>query len=528
MKHLTVCIPEQGETRSAFLRRVRGVKGDVLVILPGGGEEFCADAKERDKLLASLKKLSSTLRIATRMSALVKEARNAGLRVIDRSDDLRHILQGHEKLHEALHAFSPNVWRQQLRSHLQSIGLLSLPRLRIWLLVIVSVILFLSVVFRLLPSATVTVVPREETVSQTANIFLVHSGAIVDIPPRVRKVALQPVHIVIPKTITFDQISKEFIGTNARVTMTVINKSDEPYKIRAGSRLTNQAGMIFRLQESVELDPGGEVSVLCIADDIDLYGEIIGERGNVPAGLKWDFPGLEPLERILVYAENRSEATGGKTLYRTVLKEGDLKAGERQLQEELLSEANSLIDEEIALHNAKHTNEVLTRLYYDELTKSAFSGFILPTQFLGERVASVPIEGSLLFTAYAYDAQYILTLLKGELAHHVEEGSRLLSDSVRLERLVTHVIDYADDLSWIKLTVDLSGTQQAVLDPLTPEGARFAREVRERVLGESIADAESIVKNLPEVHSARVSVWPPWNELLPTIPYHITVETAEK
>ncbi|MDD5470230.1 MAG: hypothetical protein PHO92_05550, partial [Candidatus Peribacteraceae bacterium] len=354
-------------------------------------------------------------------------------------------------------------------------------------------------------------------------IFLVLSGSTVAIPERVRTMELLPITVRVDRTLTFDQISREFMGTSARVPMTVINESMEQYSLRKGSRLTNQAGMVFRLQEPVFLDPGDEVTVMAEAEGEDLYGDVIGERGNVPAGLRWDFPGLAEGERRLIYGMNKVAATGGVTDFQTVLKQQDLDVAQRKLRSELLSLASQMVDEEILLYNQEHGDEVLTRLYYDELTVHTFTGFVLPTQFLGEKVSSVPVDGSIVYTAYGYDAQYILTMLADELATHVTEGKRLLPETVKLERLVVHVIDYTDDLSWIKLTVDLSGTEQAILDPLTPSGARFAKSLREMVAGKSVSDARRIIKNFPEVDRVDVSLWPPWNQMLPTIPYHISL-----
>ena len=91
--------------------------------------------------------------------------------------------------------------------------------------------------------------------------------------------------------------------------------------------------------------------------------------------------------------------------------------------------------------------------------------------------------------------------------------------------LVAHVIDYSDDLSWIKLTVDLSGTEQFILDPLTPAGARFSKKIRELVTGLTTKEALRILRNLPEVDNADIRLWPPWNSSLPRIPAHITIET---
>ena len=522
---ITVLFPKEGESWTAFGKRIEKQHGSMVIILTGPDAVLAKDEKQRVKFLEVMAGLSSRVHIATRQRVLMVAARSQGIRVIDSVGDLKHILHGHKKFDEAIRTFSPNIWRQKLRSNLQTMGLLSLPKLRVWILILVSAVLFFFVLFRLLPSAEIRVWPREDTISQTANIFLVLSGAVLEeVPARVRTMELIPIEVKVDKTITFDQISKEFIGTSARVAMTVINHSQEEYDLRTGTRVMNQAGMVFRLQEPVVLRPGQEVTARAIADDVDLYGEIIGERGNVPAGLRWDIPGLAEEEQRLVFAENRSPGLGGETDYRTVLHEGDLDVAQLKLEQDLLATAKQLIDEHKELYNSEHRENNMEILYYDELTKEVYQNIELPKQFLGEPMLSVPVNGELVYTSYGYDSNQVLEILSQELRMHTEEGKRLLEDSLTLDRLVAHVIDYNDELSWIKLTVDLSGTEQYILDPLSPTGARFGSKVRDFVTGKEKDAAGRIIQNLPEVEDVELSIWPPWNKQLPTIPSHISIE----
>lgn len=521
---LTVLFRRDEESWNVFSRRIRETPGDILVVFsPGEGEALSAKEEERWDFIELLSTQSQRIRLATKQRDLIAAARKRGIRVLDRTRFLRETLGNHPQAGEALRLYSPHVWRQQLRSRLQAMGLLSLPKIRIAVLIGLSSILFLFVFFRLLPSATVTVEPRKDTVTYTANIFLVLSGATVDLPDQVRTMELKPLTIRARHEMTFDQISKQFIGKSARVPMTVKNDAQEPYSLLKGTRVRNEAGMIFRLQEGIDVAPGEEVTVPTVADDLDVYGEIIGKRGNVPAGLKWRFPGLSPEEQRLVYAENRSAATGGTTEYRTVLQESDLDVARKRLEQELLAAAQQGVEEERLLLSSD-IDRRYSVLEYEELTTKTFSGFVLPTQFIGQAVTSVPIEGSIAYTVYAYDAQEILTQLTEELADHVGEGKRLLPETVTADRLIVHVIDYSDDLSWIKLTVDISGTEEYVLDPLSPVGMKFGSTVRSLIAGKSADEAEKIVKNLPEVDDVAVSVWPPWSPIVPILPANITIE----
>ena len=524
---LHVVFPDEGEQWNAFLARIAKLKGDVLLVVADRDEELGQKADVRAQLIASCAAMGRRVRIATKNPAFVAEARAKGIRVIDRTKDIHQLLKGHALSNEVFRVFSPHQWKQQLQSQLQRMGLLSVPKLRIYALVLMSVLLFFFVLFRLLPSADVTVWPRQETASQTVNVYLVSTGSLADVPSRVRTMPLIPIGVTVKHSLVSDHIGKEFIGTTAEVDLTVVNTASEEYSFKKGTRFTNEAGMVFRAQEPIFIPAGKEVAVRAKADDVDIYGQIIGARGNVPPGLTWKIPGLsDSPDRQKIYAKNAKAAKGGTTAYRTVLMEEDLELAKRKLEQELLTQSRGEIGQVLEHLHESHPESTFILLHpnkYPELTRMAFSGVVLPTALLGQSVESITVSGEVQFTAFAYDAKAIFDFLQAELQSHVREGKYLLEDNVGTERLVAHVIAYDDELSWIKLTVDLTGTEQYILDPLLSQGALFAKRLRERVAGLPTDEALRIIKNMPEVENAAIGHWPPWNRTMPRIPSHISV-----
>ena len=96
-------------------------------------------------------------------------------------------------------------------------------------------------------------------------------------------------------------------------------------------------------------------------------------------------------------------------------------------------------------------------------------------------------------------------MLSEELEAHVSEGKELLRETLTMDRMIVHVIGYDDDLRWIKLTVDVTGTEQFVLDPLSPTGARLNKKIRESVAGVTKEEAFRIVKTYPKSNAFRSS-----------------------
>ncbi len=521
-----VLIPDEGEAWLAFVKRIRAVHHRRLVILSGRERELLDHPDFLEQVLAACRTQPRHTFVATAHRALLAELRERGLSVIQHTRQLKQALgPDHPKLALAIQAFSPHIWRQQLKSQLQSMGLLSLPRLRSYGLVLLSLALFSFVVFRLLPSAELTIHPRQDSVGETSNLFLVASGAMLPpgSAPGVTRLELEPVVVTIEKTITFDQISKQFRGTAATLEMSVVNQTENDIELRKGTRFMNQAGMIFTIPQRLKVPGRSQKNVTATAAAEDLYGQIIGDRGNVPADLQWTIPGLNEADQKLIFGQNRTAGTGGTTAYATVLTEQDLKLAQSRLEQELEAAAKGEVEWRRSERDARTLANSFRLLTPTKLFKKEFQHLSLPTQLVGQETNSLTASGTLVYTVLGYDLEPILELLRGRLTEHVREGKKLREDLLDAEHLDVRVILYDDNLTWAKVTAELTGTEEFILDPLTPAGALFAQRVRESITDTSKAEALRIVQNMPEVDHAEISIWPFWNSTLPSIPSHITI-----
>lgn len=429
---------------------------------------------------------------------------------------------------ESNSGYTPPRWRQWLEVASARLKALSGHRASLWLLLGGSGVLFLAVIFVALPTARIRVSAKVNLVSFTANVLLSVSGA--TLPAgigRQNALTLLPLRTTVHLSLTFNEVSKYFLGTNAKVEMTFINESEEEYSLRTGTRLVNQAGMIFRTVEPASIPaatPGGPgvSTVRAEAEPKDQFGEIVGDRGNVPAGIKWELPGLPLEERATIYARNLTAGTGGTTAFGVLLRKEDVNLAEKQLHQELLQAAKARTEEEIELLRARTGQEYVV-LQYDVLTSISVSGSILPMHLIGTAVSSIPLEGSLTYAVLAYSKNDLLMLLLPGLREHIEEGHELVEGSVQQEGISVHVIEYDDDLQWVKITAELTGKQRAVLSSLSPSGRLFAERLRGTVRGKTIEEAERIIQNFPEVDHVQVSVWPPWRRTLPSLVSNIVL-----
>lgn len=523
---ITVLVVDEHLSARDIADRIRKIAGPLLLVMPPGGFKQLA-SEEQERWFRELKSLNRdrTLILATKHGRTCSHAKAQGWQAVSSLKAFKLLAMKHPHFPEALRAFSPGFWRQQIRSQLQFIGLLSLPKIRIWTLLVTSICVFLFIFLKLLPSATIKVWPHHEADTFTANVFLLTSGAVLPVAKdRVRTLTLVPLAVQVDRTLSFDEISKDFTGTNAEVIITLINDSDERYSFRRDTRLVNQAGMVFKLKGDAIVPPHGQHDALAIAMPIDLYGEVVGERGNVPSGLKWDFLKLRDDERKLVYGRNGKPGTKGKTAYSSVLKTVDIVLAQKKLEQELLSVAKQMTEEERQTRNEENGGS-LTTLNYDELTLIRYSNFVLPSEFIGHSVTSVPVQGSIDYTVLLYDEAELLQLMKDEVLQHVTEDRVIVEESLVQANLNVHVIPPWDDaFHWVKVTADISYARRFLLNPITPSGARFGKYIRDNVAGKYRSDAERIIKNLPEVSRVEIRIWPPWAHALPSIGSNIDVE----
>ncbi|MBP9774113.1 MAG: hypothetical protein KBD00_05845 [Candidatus Peribacteraceae bacterium] len=504
---------------------VRQTKGSCMVVLPPEGIESVKD----DVMRAWLKELRSlhrdrTLILACKNKHIANIARREHWQIASTLRQLRLLIGKHPQYAEALRTFSPSSWRQQIRTRLQFIGLLSLPKLRIWVIFASSILVFLFAFFKLLPSCVIQIWPNQNSVNYTTNVFLVSSGATVTVPVnRIHNLPLRPLTVTVERTLTFDQVGKNFTGTASQVDLTVYNDGDEKFSLRKGTRFSNQAGMIFRLKYDLILEARTKQVARATAAPVDLYGEIIGVRGNVPAGLKWDVSALPENERAIIYARNEKAGYGGTTSYANIVKKEDIDIARKKLEQELLASAKQMVEDQRNEYNDMNHSS-LVQLNYDDLTKIEYKNFNLSESFIGQNVSSIPVQGTIAYTVLLYDDSQLLKMLRSEIEGHVSTDKVLVESSFSKSNVDIRIVPpWDDDFKWVKITADLNYAEKFVLGSLTPAGATFGKNLRDSAAGKSVSDAKRIINNLPEVSKVEIKLWPPWATALPTIPNNIAI-----
>jgi len=398
----------------------------------------------------------------------------------------------------------------------------------------ISIGLFMLIGYIALPGATIYISPKFDNISHTTNITLAdnhkNQNLLQKNLPHI--IASEEVVTVTGQTKVFHATSKKFEGVNAKGKMRILNTSDEEWLLKEQTRFSSLNGLIFRIQEGVFVPPAtkdeegnktpGELIVPVVADSFDIYGDPVGKKGNI-APSKFTIPGLSKFNQKLIWGESLDNMRGGITKYRTIVLEEDINAAKKQLEDNLIlmakEDLRDYIDE---MNRLNHSNlELLDDRRY------------LKTELLELRV-SEDLEGSykdkfevfakIRAQGVAYDFNQLFMLLKKELKNRSHPDMQIREDLISADKISYEVINEDDELGQIKITASIKGIEEYVIDGDQVAAKRFAKKVKDRIVGLSVTEAEGIIGNFSEVNELQIKTWPFWISKIPRISENIEIK----
>ena len=405
------------------------------------------------------------------------------------------------------------------------------------LIIIVSIGLFMLISYIALPSATIYIRPKFDNINFVINVTLAdkrkNQNLLDQNKPHV--IASEVVQTTTKQTKVFNTASKEFNGENAKGEIKIINTSDEEWKLKEETRFQSEEGIVFRIAEGVKapartrdeednLIPGTLI-VAVEADPFDIYGEPIGERGNLPP-TSFIIPGLSKYNQRIIWGESEESMTGGITSYRPIVTSDDIEAAKKQIQDNLIlmarEDLRTYIDE---VNKLNKTNLIL--LDYSRYLKTELLDLRISEDLEGSYKDKFEIFAKISAEGVAFDFDQLFVLLKKELTSRTHPDMRLREDSINPENITYEVIDEDELLGQIKITASIIGIEEFAIESSSEAGVRFGNKVKENILGLEIEEAENLVGNFVEVDAVEIKTWPVWVDKLPRIPESIEIKLME-
>jgi hypothetical protein len=410
--------------------------------------------------------------------------------------------------------------------------LVSPNRQALTILITVAVLLLILIVYIAVPSATIKISPKSNTISTSANITLAEAASnqsYLDTHP-VNVIASFPAETTVRRTITYFTTGNKFQGKNATGTITIKNTSKNAWPLIEQTRFQNADGLVFRIQKSIKvpaasLSAPGSIDAFIVADEIDAYGQIIGDRGNIEP-TNFFLPGLSETNRQKLSGENAQAFTGGETITYKMVSEEDIAAARGKMEAELINAAEEELQKAVLQMNQER-NVQLGLLTDAGAIDIGDTQIYIDENLVGQMIESFEVSGDVYVKGVAYNYNELVEILKNKLTLSKSPEKRLIkinTDSISL-RLVP--IEEGNDPTRQKVTATIKGIEQFEISPDRENGRRIIDNIKDHILGKSVEEAETYIQQLPSINKVDISSWPAWSPNVPGVPDNIKVQVLE-
>jgi hypothetical protein len=356
--------------------------------------------------------------------------------------------------------------------------------------------------FLLLPSATVVVTPREETIGPVA--LRISASTEIDAPDvTAGLVPADVVTIDVQAQDTFPATGKRVEQEKATGTVEFLNLDPTSSNtIAKGAVVGTQAGIQFRTNAAVTI-PAAElvgITIVPASATVKVTAADAGPDGNVATGAIQVVPRGE--SGIFLKVTNPDPTTGGTREEFPRITQEDVDGAVSALGGQLSATfADRLDDEDLV------TGDVTV------FPETAALGPATPTtdpeELVGDEVESFELSATASGTVTTVDAAPVREIAEARLAASVDAGHEMVDGSSEITEAPAVV-----EGDTITYPVVATARQIAILDPADLEA---------RILGKPLAEADAILGAYGDVD---MEVWPDWVGTIPTIDSRVEVTVA--
>lgn len=394
-------------------------------------------------------------------------------------------------------------------------------------LIIVSLLILVTITYIALPGATIALTPKSDVIETHVNVTLA------DIESNRAELDTHPVNTIpsytmvkrIQKVFTYSATGKDFKGTNSTGTITILNESDHSWPLVAKTRFQTGDGLVFRITNPVVVpqataDAPGKLDVTVVADELDNYGQVVGERGNIQPS-KFFLPGLSAENQKKLYAESTQPFSGGSTVVIQIITAEDIEAARAKMESDLKNAAEAELQAYVKDRNdSQKTN--LELLKGGSAIETSNPVIEIPAGLEDQKLESFEVHGEIVASGIAYNRDDLLSILKTELKLKKNPQKRLYK--IDEESLSYRIVDNDKSSKKIKITATIKGVEEYEISPDKENGQRLIKKIKEHILGKEVLEAELYIQNLPEIDKVVIESWPAWSPTIPSIPDNIKIE----
>ncbi len=377
---------------------------------------------------------------------------------------------------------------------------------------VITLALFFFVSMWTLPGATIYIKPERKTIPTVVNVTLAPQESIDSISFNKKRhiISGYKIEASFNKEIDFKTITKVFTGKHTEGQIVIINAYQEPRSLKPKTRFQSDKGVVYRISEwatvpGASAEGNGEVVVTVKADERDIYGDIVGESGNILEPERLIIPGLPPAGQEIMWAEVREPLGGGVTSWEPKVTEEDFEMAKKYIQEKIEEETQANLEKFIREKNAlEGTNLVLVP--ESKFVNKKITDISVEKEKLNTDTESFKAYAEIEVDSWAYDASDLVSILRDELSDNVDDGMYL--EKIDPSSVIINPFDVPEETKGLKINVNAKGIEAYLIEPENPDGIRFVNSVKEAIKGKKIDEAENILVNFAEISDVKIAPWP--------------------
>lgn len=294
--------------------------------------------------------------------------------------------------------------------------------------------------------------------------------------------------------------STEVVGTKAKGSVQLINKTFDEQKIKERSRLLTKDGVLFYMLGSATIPAASSSGVSSVTVQVEAAES--GEQGNI-APQKLNFAALDASAQTVVYGQNTVAITGGTGQQVKVIKEADMEAAKAavtaQAKAQVMGTAQSQLQKGWSL--------------LDESWDTKLDVFT-PTGKVGDRVENIPYTATGTVRVMAFKNDTLMSVLENALKTELNKDYMLFPGPISYTKSV-------DKVDWDKGQVDITTRVTHTTIPT------FSLDtLKDKLAGRSKTEAINYLQGLPGVQNATIDTWPFWVQSVPEIQKRIDIKLS--
>jgi len=297
---------------------------------------------------------------------------------------------------------------------------------------------------------------------------------------------------------------KSTIGDRAEGKVTIINKTEGDKSFAEGSRLFLDSNneISYLLKSGVEVPRSSETSNTTLVygtKTVDVIAENFGSRFNLE---KDEDLVLDGYDKDKYYAKVENDIKGGTEKEVTAVSKNDIA---------LLKTNMEGIVEKDAL------NSLRDKLVGDQiLPDGGYKSTIVSEEFnkkVGEEASTLDLTQTVKIEGFVYAESDLQNLLKEVLKEFIPEKYSITGAEEKLE--ISEAI--ASGMETLEDKTEVLKMQVKVKSYVIPKVEE--EDIRNNLIGQSVASAEAYLSRIPHVASLKIDLWPPLPGFLRTMPH---------